>query len=462
MKRLSLAMVASIVSAMLTVVLVSACAPSANEAPVPAPSLSDSQRARLDAGLEQISRDFGLMGLGVAYLEDFRVAYEGYTGWAVYETEVPFNRGSVVRIASPSKTVTALALMQLAEQGLVDLDADVSDALGWELRSPSWPNSPITLRMLLGHTSGIADGPAYDAFARVMIPEQRPLQMLFVGSDGAEGAPDPAPGIFSEHEPGTYFAYSNAAWGLVASVIERVTGERFDRLARARIFEPLGIAASFNVADLPADHIAALYRIQDGEWRPQVDHFIDAAPEDRAYAGYEPGHNGLLYAPQGGLRISMAGLIVLADLLMNGGQTVHSTPTPVRLLNEATLREMQAENWRYDADEPNGDTWDDFWLSYGLGVHRLTGEPGRDVIFPGMAMVGHPGIAYGLLSDLYVDPFTGTGVIFVTTGSQKPFEIGETSSFYEVEEAVFRLLAEVRDGADAGGGAPSDAGRASR
>jgi CubicO group peptidase (beta-lactamase class C family) len=419
-------------------VLISACT-----SPEPdTPSLSGTQIQRLDEGLAQISRDFELVGLGVVYLQDFRVAYEGYTGFAVYETQTPLNRDSVVRIASPSKTLTALALMQMHEQGLVELDADVSHYLGWELRSPRWPDSPITLRMLLGHTSGIADGPSYDAFAQAMIPERLPLRMLFSGTDGVETWPGYAADIFSAHEPGTYFSYSNAAWGLIASVIERVSGERFDRYTREHIFEPLGIEASFNITDIPAHRFAALYRYQDDRWAPQVDHFVERVPQDRVYEGYEPGYNGLIHAPQGGLRISTAGLIAVADLLLNAGQTTHATRTPVRLLQEATFREMQAEHWRFDGS--NGDTWDDFWISFGLGLHRLTGEPGRDIIFAGRPMIGHPGIAYGLLSDIYVDPATGTGVIFITTGSRLAFEYGETS-FYEVEEAVFQLLEEVRN-----------------
>ncbi|KPP99093.1 MAG: putative beta-lactamase [Bacteroidetes bacterium HLUCCA01] len=408
----------------------------------PSQPLTPDQTTTLDRGLEQIAADFELMGLAVVYIQDFQVAYEGYTGLAVRETQTPLDANSVVRIASPSKSLTAMALMQLYEQGLVDLDADVSRYLGWELRSPHWPDEPVTLRMLLGHTSGIADGPTYSAFARTMIAERLPLRMLFTGTDGTRRWSGYSPDIFSEHCPGTYFSYSNAAWGLIASVIERVSGQRFDLYARSHLFEPLGVEASFNITDIRPEHIAALYRFQNDAWTPQIDFYADAPPADRGYEGYEPGHNGLIYAPQGGLRISTRGLITLADVLLNQGQTTFSTPQPVRILQAETLREMMAENWRYDGS--NGDTWDDFWRSFGLGLHRLTGEPGKDVIFVGVPMTGHPGIAYGLLSDVYVDPATGTGVIFMTNGSKQPFAYGETS-FYQVEEAVFQLLETVKE-----------------
>ncbi|MCH8495890.1 MAG: beta-lactamase family protein [Balneolales bacterium] len=421
------------------------------------PVLNAGQLDELDKGIEQITRDFDLMGLAVVYIQDFQIAYEGYSGYAVYENQTPLSRNSVVRIASPSKTLTAIALMQLHEQGLVDIDDDVSTYLGWELRNPNWPESPITLRMLLGHTASIADGAVYSAFSRTMISEQLPIRMLFTGTDSDNTWSEYNHSIFSEHEPGSYFSYSNAAWGLIANVIEIVSGDRFDVYTRENIFEPLGIEASFNITDVHPDRVAALYRHQNDTWAPQVDYFLENGPQERAYEGYEPGKNGLIYGPQGSLRISTRGLMSLADVLLNSGTTqglkigsVTGTTDPfsqertsVQLLREETFAEMSKENWSYDGG--NGDTWDDFWLSFGLGLHRLTGEPGRDVIFSGKQMIGHPGIAYGLLSDIYVDPATGSGVIYISTGSKTDFEYGDISSFYEVEEAVFKLIESIRE-----------------
>lgn len=429
------------------------CSPNKQSEPV----LNVDQLTQLDKGIEQIAQDLELMGLSVVYIQDYQIAYEGYSGYAVYENESPLNRNSVVRIASPSKTITAIALMQLYEQDLVDIDTDVSMYLGWELRNPNWPNHPITLRMLLGHTAGIADGGSYSNFSNSMISEQLPIRMLFTGTDGDNIWDGYSSNIFSKNEPGSYFSYSNAAWGLIASVIEIVSGDRFDVYVRKNIFEPLGIEASFNVSDIDPERVSALYRFTDGSWIPQVDFFMENGPKDLIYEGYIPGNNGLIYGPQGSLRISTRGLMSLADVLLNSGtthglniesMTKNTDPfsheqISVQLINEDTFAEMSMENWRFNGK--NGDTWDNFWLSFGLGLHRLTGELGMDMIFPGMGMIGHPGIAYGLLSDIYVDPKTGTGVIYISTGSKREFEYGQTSSFYEVEEAVFNLIQSIRE-----------------
>tara|TARA_R100001143_G_scaffold63267_1_gene69253 strand:- start:14594 stop:15895 length:1302 start_codon:yes stop_codon:yes gene_type:complete len=382
----------------------------------------------LSGPLQNVFDQHGLMGLSVVLIADNEIAYEGYFGQAVHEPSKELNRDSVFRIASITKTIVTVALMQLVEQGLVDLDQDVSHVLGWELRNPNQPDEVITLRHLLGHTSGIRDGEGYGNFVSDMVEDQLSIRDLFE-SDGSHFTDD----MFAGHSPGEYFSYSNSAWSLVASVIELISNQRLDQYAMEHIFEPLGMNASFNVTDFESDEFAALYRIQEGVWTPQVDYYVIEDPEERAYEGYVPGHNGLLYGPQGNLRMDTKSLTILALTLMNGGEK-----DGVRILDSATVDEMTRPIWQYDGS--NGDTWENFWLSYGLGIHQITNRPGMDIIFPDRTMWGHAGIAYGLLSDMYVDPETKAGVIFITNGSSREFVYAEESSFYSVEQDVFEVL----------------------
>ena len=378
--------------------------------------------------MEQITEEFEIMGLAVKLITGGEVVYEGYFGQAVYETGAELGSESVFRIASITKTVTAISLMQLWEQGFVDIDEDVSDYLGWELRNPNHPDEKITLRMLLSHTSSVRDGEGYPAFARDMIENRLLIRELFEPGASYYGAD-----MFADHAPGHYFSYSNSTWSLVASVVERISGERFDHYTKREIFEPLGIKASFNPAAFHKEEYAALYRKPDGEWVAQVDLYTETEPKERAWEGYEPGTNGLLYGPQGSLRISAAGLTRLAQTLINGGEL-----DGVRVLEEATLAEMTRIHWEYDGT--NGNTWENFFMGYGLGIHLLTNREGKDVIFPDRKMFGHAGIAYGLLSNMYVDPDSGAGVIYIMSGSARPFDGAEDSSFYHMEVSVFDLL----------------------
>ena len=411
---------------LLSFLLIAACDRQGEHQPID--DADNSAELSIDEQLQSVADNFELMGMAVMLLHNHEIAYEGYFGNAVHETGRELGPNSVFRIASITKTVTAMAMMQLAEEGLVDLDQDVNQYLGWELRNPNHPDEVITLRHLLGHTSGIRDGETYPQFARDMIEGKLHIRELFLPS-GDYFWDD----MFADHRPGEYFSYSNAAWGVVASIIEIVSGQRFDSYAKEHLFDPLDMYASFNTVDIDRDDFAALYRFQNGSWVPQVDFYIEETPVDRAYDGYEPGRNGLLFGPQGSLRSNLPAIHTLGKLLMNGGEV-----DGVRVLQPSSVEEMTNENWRYTGD--NGDTWDDFWMSYGLAVHRITNREGKDVIFPDRQMMGHPGIAYGLLSDMYMDPETGTGVIFITNGSKQEFEYGGSSSFYGVEETVFDIL----------------------
>lgn len=394
------------------------------------PVIKDRQKTaiELDFELQKIVEKYGLMGLSVTLIANHEVAYEGIFGKAVYEPERELTRNSVFRIASITKTTVTMGLMQLVEEGLVDLDEDVSIYLGWELRNPNRPEAIITLRHLTGHTSGIRDGEGYGRFISDMFTNRLNIRELFQAS-GSYFSDD----MFADHDPGHFFSYSNSSWSLVATVIEKISGHRFDRYMRDRIFLPLQMNASFNVSDFRSDEIAILYRKPDGVWTPQVDDYRVNEPSERAYEGYIPGHNGLMYGPQGNLRIDTASLQILAKMLMNGGEW-----NGMRVLQESTIKMISSPNWIYDGT--NGETWDDFWQSYGLGIHIISNREGKDIIFPDRTMWGHPGIAYGLLSDMYIDPETGSGVIFVTTGSESSFETSDKSSFYAMEQDVFDLL----------------------
>ncbi len=112
--------------------------------------------------------------------------------------------GDPVRIASISKLVTAIGVMRLVEAGQLDLDADAGDALGFRLRNPAYPDTPITLRMLLSHRSSLTDGAGY---------WQTPL-----GGDLRVLLDDPR-AWDATHAPGTYFRYTNLNFPLVAQAM---------------------------------------------------------------------------------------------------------------------------------------------------------------------------------------------------------------------------------------------------
>jgi CubicO group peptidase (beta-lactamase class C family) len=324
-----------------------------------------------------------------------------------------------VRIASITKLVVALGVMRLVEQGKLDLDRDVSDYLGWSLRNAAFPDRPISLRLLLSHRSSLKDGVDY------AVPYGTTLQSVL----GNPAAFDAA------HPPGAYFRYSNLNFPVVAAVMERATGERFDRLMARLVLAPLELDACFNwttCSDAALGRAAVLYEpdgrvLRDdlGGRRPDCPVL---APNGCDLSAYQLGSNGALFSPQGGLRISVRDLAAIGRLLLARGGA---------FLSAASIDTLTAPAWRFDG--ANGDTDSGFYCAYGLAVQSLpvTGRPGcNDALFgPGRAMIGHAGDAYGLRSGLWVDPARGVGIAYFATGNGDDPPRGRTD-FRAIEERL--------------------------
>lgn len=379
--------------------------------------------------LEKTVAHHQLSGLAVRLIENNETTIDLSTGFADIGRQIPITDSTIYRIASISKTITALAVMHLYEQGKADLDKDVEVYLGWPLRNPEYPETPITLRMLMSHRSSIRDGKGYGKFSSDMNTKNTYIKDLFTPG-GSYYSED----MFANHAPGTYFSYTNCTWGLIASVVEAIAGTTLEDYCIENLFKPMEMDARFDPSGIPnTNNIAVLYRATNGEWEPQTDHFKGQRPQPKTDSTYIPGTNGLLYGPQGSLRCSVNDLEKIARLFWNKG--VYKGQ---QILKAITLEEMTHPEYLYNG--ANGDTWEGFFLSYGLGLHLITATPKKDDIFPGTKMLGHPGIAYGLLSDLYFECDNKRAVIFVTNGSKNEFKYGSESSFYQPEEDVFRHL----------------------
>lgn len=309
-----------------------------------------------------------------------------------------------VRIASITKLHVALGVMRLVEQGRLDLDADVSERLGWKLRNPAFPDRPITLRLILSHRSSLRDGINYAL----------PLDTSVRKAVAALEAWD------LEHAPGTHFRYSNLGFPVVASVMEAATGERFDRLMEALVLRPLGLEACFNwttCSDAAIGRAAVLYAPDGTVLRDDLKGARPACPVVAAADGgcdllsYRLADNGALFSPQGGLRISIRDLARVGAMLLRRGRTADGR----RFLAEASLAEMERLHWRFDGS--NGDTEQSFYCGYGLAVQILAQCPPRDDPFgDGRPRTGHAGDAYGLRSGFWIDRARGRGIAYFATG----------------------------------------------
>ena len=128
------------------------------------------------------------------------------------------------RMASISKLLTATGIWQLIEEGRLSPDLDAGEALGFPLRNPHFPDVPITIGMLLSHTSSIREGDD-DVVCTYHIPYPHTVKEFFDEQSSCYYSGCWAGG---NEAPGSYYSYCNFNYGLLGTIVEKVSGERFD------------------------------------------------------------------------------------------------------------------------------------------------------------------------------------------------------------------------------------------
>ena len=217
--------------------------------PAPKQVQSESSSSNLDAELAAITNDAArpLASLSVLAVRGGKVVYQQQFGHRYIDLKNSDNSRlandlTMYRMASISKLVTTLGVMRLIEEGKLKLDTDISEYLGYKLRNPSFPDDPITLRMLLSHTSSLRDDGGYYWEAKLNVDLKAVLlpggRLFDKGQAWATNA-----------KPGAYFQYANFPWGVIGTIMERATGERFDRLMRRLILDPMELSGGFHPAD---------------------------------------------------------------------------------------------------------------------------------------------------------------------------------------------------------------------
>jgi D-alanyl-D-alanine carboxypeptidase len=345
--------------------------------------------------------DYPLPSLQVVALAG-SVSYAQSFGLRDIGAGLEVNNQTRFRVASVSKLLVALGALRLVEQGLLELEADISEYLGFSVRNPLYPSpsSPIKVKHLLSHTSSIRDG------ARYVLPQPYGIQDFFNEPFAQER--------FSPYMPGSYAEYANLNTGILGTILESISRQRFDLYMEEHVLRPLGMGGGFNVSRFsPADtaNLAVLYRKQ-GDWIAQVDNYggkpplfpttlgLDDQPTAVNLETYTVGTNATVLSPQGGLRASALELAQVAKLFM-GYQA---------LLKPTTLAQMLAAQWSFNGS--NGDTLGGLANSWGLGVWHFS----HPKLLNGLPLYGHFGDAYGLFSGLLFNPHSQQALIYILGG----------------------------------------------
>jgi len=338
--------------------------------------LTCTSRAEIRRRAEIILRKNRAVGASLILLDQNGRAEVFCDGYARLRPKIPVIENTCFRIASVSKLVMTFAALSLSEDGLLDLDADIGEYLGYAVRSPHAPHTAVTPRMLLTHTAGLTDGGVYAAKG---ISGQCTLRELLDSADS-----------FTACAPGAAFHYSNLGAGVMGSVLERAAGLPFDDILRARVFDPLHIRASYAPQRIrPPEHLADGYSVR-GILPPRL-RYDAARLSAREPEPFDPERDYLIAA--GRMITDSGGMAQLLRLL--------ASEDGMDVLSPASLRIMRTDQTGFPGITAAG---------RGLNTAFLPG------VFDGFSPLGHQGVAYGMCAELFADPQTGCGVGVMTSG----------------------------------------------
>ena len=203
---------------------------------------SYSQADKAASDIEQLMQETPVMGLSVAVVKNNKLIYTKAYGLKDAELKTPLSTVDIFRIASISKSFSATSIMQLVEKKKLSLDDDVSDLIGFKVRNPQYPDVVITLKMILSHTSSLNDSEGYFSLDAINPSKNNDWQKCY-----------------NSYEPGKGYQYCNLNFNMAGTIIERVSGERFDHYVLNHILKPLKLYGGYNVNELNQNLFAKIY-----------------------------------------------------------------------------------------------------------------------------------------------------------------------------------------------------------
>ncbi|WP_171036947.1 serine hydrolase [Maribacter algarum] len=234
----------------------------------------------LNSKIRAIFESSALPGFAVVVVNDKEVMYQQAMGFADLETKKKYTAHTTQNIASISKTFIAVALMKAIDQGAVDLDTDINTYLPFKVVHPLFQKTPITLRHLANHTSGIDDERTYDKCYLLDEPNAdyshlpkrvRKYISLLQQNEKLDNAEFLEKTLrvngewfskknFTKEAPGKAYRYSNIGAALAAFVIESAVGMPYEAYTKKYIFEPLQMNEStWELSEEGADKFASKY-----------------------------------------------------------------------------------------------------------------------------------------------------------------------------------------------------------
>jgi CubicO group peptidase (beta-lactamase class C family) len=339
-----------------------------------------SQPAKAETEIKEMMKELDVVGLSVAVVKKGKIIYNNSFGLKDIATNTPLTNDDIFRIASISKSFSATSIMQLVEAGKLSLDDDFSKLVGFTVRNPKFPQTVITLRMIMSHTASINDSQGYFS-----------LDVI----DPSKGAGYTK--CYNDYKPGTKYQYCNLDYNMTGTVIERISGERFDNYVRNHVLKPLNLYGGYCVDSLDSNRFATIYDYDSTKKLVPSPGAYD--PRRQEIQNYVMGYSTPIFSPTGGMKISAADLARYMTMHMK-----HGKYKGVRIISKKSSRIMQSV-----VAEKEG---------YALAIMHT------DKLIPGKKLTGHTGSAYGLYSAMFFNAKEKFGIVVITNGCNPVYKDG--------------------------------------
>ena len=265
---------------------------------------------QVDSVMRAFATNSRVPGIAYGVIVDGQLLHVAALGLREVPSKSPVDTSSVFRIASMTKSFTALSILQLRDAGKLSLD-DPAERYVPEMKAMRYATSDaprITVRHLLSHSAGF--------------PEDNPWGDQQLAATDAQLAAMIRSGIPFSTAPGTAYEYSNFGFAILGRIVQNVSGMPYARYIQQRVLRPLGMTSTtMEARDVPANRLAHGYRLQDGAW------LEEAALPDGSFGA------------MGGMLTSSADLSRWVALMLDAWPARDGAESPV--LKRSSLREMQ-------------------------------------------------------------------------------------------------------------------------
>jgi CubicO group peptidase (beta-lactamase class C family) len=371
--------------------------------------------------IKRVMKISHLSALSAGIVSDNKLVWK--KGYGLYDRKnnKKADETTIYLMSSLTKSITATAVMQLFERNYFNLDDDVNNYLPFILRNPNFPNIPITIRMLLSHSSSLGSEEG-DLYAKTQMPSGEKdiihnyYTRIIPANLKIDNYPNPflkeylIPGgiynralVWNNIKPGKVMVYSNIAYGVLGYIVELLTKQSFEKYCQKNIFKPLDmIDTSFFLSNLDIKRIALSYEYKSGKYIPIIPYTF-------------------LAYPSGSLRTTIKDLANFIIANMNDGMF-----NDFSLLKKENIKEMHTVQCQK--------TYHNF--KYGLGWQIKGKSTSNKILF-------NTGGFWGVRAKMIISKYDKIGILFFA--NVNPFDSRKTGKILRryltdtmIEQLLFR------------------------